>query len=152
MDLTLEEKLFMEIITWRHNNGFHFSPKGKNVCSTDNCPWGVKIFYNLHCICFAIWSTVYCIQMFYGLHIKHILKICINLYYSLSKYFDVRDQFHIEIEFFDWNNQYKNLNSVFLWVVFVNLNTVIFSSFDRLNHHLNTQRKLLVNFDSCRVD
>ena len=43
MDLTLGEKLFTEIITWRHNNGFHFSPKGKNVCSTDNCAWGVKV-------------------------------------------------------------------------------------------------------------
>ena len=44
MDLTLGEELFTEIITWRHNNGFHFSPKGKNVCSTDNCAWGVKSY------------------------------------------------------------------------------------------------------------
>ena len=41
--------------------------------------------------------------MLYGLHIKHIF----NLYYFLSKYFDVRDQsnkkrvyFHTEIDFF----------------------------------------------------
>ena len=31
MDLTTGEKVFTEIITCRRNNGFHFSPKGKNI-------------------------------------------------------------------------------------------------------------------------
>ena len=37
------EKVFTEIITWRRNNDFHFSPKGKNVHWMDNCAWGVKL-------------------------------------------------------------------------------------------------------------
>ena len=42
MDLTLGEKVSTEYITWRRDNGFHFSPKGKNVHWMDNCAWGVK--------------------------------------------------------------------------------------------------------------
>ena len=42
MVVILGEKVFTEIITWRRDNGFHFSPKGKNVPRGDNCHSGVK--------------------------------------------------------------------------------------------------------------
>ena len=44
------EKVFTKIITWGRNNGFHFSPKGKNVHWTDNCARGVKAL--------SVWLTI----------------------------------------------------------------------------------------------
>ena len=42
MYLILGEKVFTEIITWRHKNNYHFSPKGKSVTKMDNYARGVK--------------------------------------------------------------------------------------------------------------
>ena len=40
--LDFECESLLEVIAGRRHNGFHFSPKGKNVQKLDNCPWGVK--------------------------------------------------------------------------------------------------------------
>ena len=37
------EKVFTEIIAWRRDNGFHFSPKGKNGAQNAICAPGIKI-------------------------------------------------------------------------------------------------------------
>ena len=42
MVLISGEKVFTKIITWRRNNGFHFSPKGKNGVQNAICAPGVK--------------------------------------------------------------------------------------------------------------
>ena len=36
------EIVFTKVITWRRNNDFHFSPKGKNGAQNAICPSGVK--------------------------------------------------------------------------------------------------------------
>ena len=43
MVLVSSEKVFREIITWRHNNGSNFSPKGKNGVQNAICAPGVKL-------------------------------------------------------------------------------------------------------------
>ena len=45
MVLISGEKLVTEIITWRRNNDFHFSPKGKNGVQNAICPPGVNFGY-----------------------------------------------------------------------------------------------------------
>ena len=42
MVVILGEKVFTDIITCRRDNGFHFSPKGKNGVQNAIGPWGVK--------------------------------------------------------------------------------------------------------------
>ena len=42
MVLISGEKVVTEIITWRRNNDFHFSPKGKNGVQNAICPPGVN--------------------------------------------------------------------------------------------------------------
>ena len=43
MFLISSAKVCIEVIAGRHNNGFHFSPKGKNGVQNAIGPWGVKI-------------------------------------------------------------------------------------------------------------
>ena len=42
MVLISGDKIFTKVITWRRNNDFHFSPKGKNGAQNAICPSGVK--------------------------------------------------------------------------------------------------------------
>ena len=42
-------KVFREIITWRRNNSFNFSPKGKNGVENAICAPGVKACHILYC-------------------------------------------------------------------------------------------------------
>ena len=74
-------KVCVQIITWRRNNGFHFSPKGKNGVQNAICAPGVKIVYLLlwyfvsYCLNLCEDKTIKQSKYHYSFSIKNIRKI-----------------------------------------------------------------------------
>jgi len=145
----LSEKVFMEIITWRHKSDFHFIPKGKNVTKMDNSARGVNVWNNFKS-CYGLRLKTYCTPFkrvlmvlpnfvlhfptfrFYQPHFLPVLKI--------SNYKNVRliwgrflGKSTLLIRCFEWNQpSLFNLNLKWVWPLFLTLPTAAAENAKRL--------------------